>query len=81
VHLTHLGHPLVGDQTYGRQRTPPASLNEDVREALSGFPRQALHARTLGFRHPITDEDVRFESALPDDIAALTTLLRGLNPA
>jgi len=79
VHLTHLGHPLVGDQTYGRQRTPPASLKQDIREQLAGFPRQALHAQTLGFRHPIKDTDVRFESDLPEDMAKLATVLRPLN--
>lgn len=76
VHLTHLGHPLVGDQTYGRSRVPPASLPEATREMLAGFPRQALHARTLGFVHPVTGENLRFDSALPDDLAALVTLLQ-----
>jgi len=79
VHLTHLGHPLVGDQTYGRQRTPPASLADGIRDALASFPRQALHAQTLGFRHPITDQEVRFESALPGDMASLTARLRSLS--
>ncbi len=78
VHLTHLGHPLVGDQTYGRQRTPPASLDQTIRDALSGFPRQALHAKTLGFLHPITKEDLRFESALPDDLAGLVKALEAI---
>jgi len=80
VHLTHLGFPLVGDQTYGRQRTAPTSLPEDVRAALTGFPRQALHARTLGFVHPITGEDHQFTSALPGDLADLVEVLRGVSP-
>ncbi len=75
VHLTHLGHPLVGDQTYGRQRTPPTSLPEPLRDALSSFPRQALHAKSLGFVHPVTKEDLRFESDLPDDLAQLVKAL------
>lgn len=75
VHLTHLGHPLVGDQTYGRQRTPPASLDEPIRTALGGFPRQALHAKTLGFIHPITKEELRFESELPADLGGLVAQL------
>jgi 23S rRNA pseudouridine1911/1915/1917 synthase len=75
VHLTHLGHPLVGDQTYGRARTPPASLDEAKRSALSSFPRQALHAKTLGFIHPITKEDLRFESDIPADLSALIDLI------
>lgn len=81
VHLTHLGHPLVGDQAYGRQRVPPASLEETAREALAQFPRQALHARTLGFVHPVTGENVQFSSELPDDLAALTGILGQIDPS
>ena len=79
VHLTHLGYPLVGDQTYGRQRTPPASLEQGVRDALSKFPRQALHAQTLGFTHPSTGDEMRFKSDLPDDMASLAMLLRSIS--
>jgi 23S rRNA pseudouridine1911/1915/1917 synthase len=67
VHLTHLGHPLVGDATYGRARPAP--------EAALRFPRQALHAATLGFVHPITGVTHLFESPLPDDLAELTARL------
>lgn len=67
VHLTHIGHPLVGDATYGRPRPSPP-------EAAS-FPRQALHAATLGFVHPITGATHLFESPLPDDLAELTARL------
>lgn len=76
VHMTHLGFPLVGDQTYGRARHPAASLSETAREALIGFPRQALHAATLGFVHPVTGEDVRFESDLPEDLQALISAVK-----
>ena len=76
VHMAHLGYPIVGDQTYGRQRSAPMSMEEGIRAALSGFPRQALHAATLGFIHPINGEDMRFESAMPDDIAGLANMLR-----
>ena len=76
VHLTHLGHPLIGDQTYGRARTPPASLPDTAREALASFPRQALHAQTLGFVHPATGEGLRFEAKLPADLAELLEILR-----
>ncbi len=76
VHLTHLGFPLVGDQTYGRQRTPPASLDEETRAALAGFPRQALHAKTLGFVHPINGENLQFTSELPGDLSQLVEVLR-----
>jgi 23S rRNA pseudouridine1911/1915/1917 synthase len=76
VHLAYCGHPLVGDGVYGRRRTTP-------HPALAGFPRQALHAASLGFRHPRTGADLRFEAAPPDDFAALLTDLRriGANDA
>lgn len=76
VHLSWLGHPLVGDATYGgRSRKAAAGLEPEVRAALDDFPRQALHAAVLGFAHPVTGEVMRFESAPPADFAALTGAL------
>ncbi len=70
VHLSWMGHPLVGDPVYGgRSRKAPDAF-EGV-EALGAFPRQALHAATLGFVHPVTGEELVFESPLPEDMAAL----------
>jgi 23S rRNA pseudouridine1911/1915/1917 synthase len=78
VHLTHIGHPLVGDPVYGRGRTARlAGLAEAVRDKLRTFPRQALHAAVLGFAHPVSGEALRFESPLPADIAALLAGLEG----
>jgi 23S rRNA pseudouridine1911/1915/1917 synthase len=76
VHLAHAGHPLVGDPVYLR-RTPAAARNlgEATREALLAFPRQALHAASLGFRHPVTGEALSFSAELPEDMAALLRLL------
>ncbi|WP_337877274.1 RluA family pseudouridine synthase [Elioraea sp.] len=76
VHLAHLGHPLVGDPAYLR-RLPAAArgLAPALRAALTGFPRQALHAAVLGFRHPVTGVSLRFETKLPADIDALLALL------
>lgn len=68
VHLTFAGHPLLGDGVYGRQGGP---------EALR-FGRQALHAETLGFRHPVTGADLQFRAPLPADMAELLERLRGL---
>ncbi len=76
VHMTSIGHPLVGDQTYGRSRAAKLkALPEHARAALADFPRQALHAYLLGFTHPTTGELVRFESDLPADINALMAAL------
>jgi 23S rRNA pseudouridine1911/1915/1917 synthase len=80
VHLTHLGCPLIGDPLYGKQRAFKAEgpHAEEAAAAVAAFPRQALHAAVLGFKHPVTGEALRFESALPTDIQALLTLLRRL---
>jgi 23S rRNA pseudouridine1911/1915/1917 synthase len=76
VHMTHAGHGLVGDPIYGgRRKLPKASLNEAAAEAVRSFPRQALHAAVLGFEHPISGEQVRFEAPLPDDMADLLAIL------
>jgi 23S rRNA pseudouridine1911/1915/1917 synthase len=78
VHLAEAGHPVVGDPVYLR-RTPAAarSLAEPVRQALLAFPRQALHAATLGFRHPVTGQALSFTAPPPADFVALETLLSG----
>ena len=78
VHMTHIGHPLVGDPVYLR-RTPAAarSLDAPVRDALLAFPRQALHAASLGFRHPISGQALHFERPPPEDMAGLLSLLDG----
>jgi 23S rRNA pseudouridine1911/1915/1917 synthase len=61
--MASIGHPLLGDPAYGRTRsTHRADLSE------LGFARQALHAATLGFIHPITKEKLSFASPLPADI-------------
>jgi 23S rRNA pseudouridine1911/1915/1917 synthase len=64
VHMSSIGHALLGDATYGR--TPGG-----LRTVLQDFTRQALHAATLGFVHPTTQEKLSFESALPHDIVDL----------
>lgn len=69
VHLTSIGHPLIGDQTYGRGR------GAGLPEAARIFPRQALHANLIGFQHPVTGAYLEFTSPLPTDIAALIAAL------
>ncbi|HEY0265965.1 MAG TPA: RluA family pseudouridine synthase [Rhizomicrobium sp.] len=82
VHLTHLGHPLIGDPAYGRARTAPKPKSDAEAVAFTlaaDFPRQALHAFVLGFQHPGLHKTLRFESPWPADFAELVTGLRGLN--
>ncbi len=76
VHLSSIGHPLVGDPVYLR-RTPATArdLPPTVRGALLDFPRQALHAASLGFDHPRTGRRLHFETALPADMAELIATL------
>ncbi len=77
VHMTHIGCPLVGDPTYGAKRTISRSaMPEAARDALAQFPRQALHAATLGFVHPVSGEELRFSAPSPQDIDALLKILR-----
>jgi len=76
VHLSARGHPVVGDPVYLR-RIPAISrtVPEPARGLLMDFPRQALHAATLGFRHPATGAELRFETKLPADFEALLTAM------
>ena len=76
VHMAHVRYPLVGDPVYGGRMKFPAGASEALRDALQAFPRQALHARCLGLRHPQTGEDIRFEAPLPQDMQALLRVLR-----
>jgi 23S rRNA pseudouridine1911/1915/1917 synthase len=76
VHLAHIGHPLLGDDTYGPGfKTKAALLPENAQTALAALGRQALHAHILGFQHPQTRKILSFKSRLPDDLARLRTAL------
>ena len=77
VHMASIGHPLLGDAVYGAGfRTKAAQLGSAAQEAVAALgSRQALHAATLGFEHPVTGETMLFESALPPE---LDRLLRAL---
>lgn len=76
VHMAHLHHPLVGDPAYGGRLRLPKGTTDDLREVLSGFSRQALHARQLTLEHPETGETMSWEVPLPDDLQLLIRALR-----
>ena len=79
VHVASIGHPVIGDRAYGAGfATKAALLPEPARSLAASFPRQALHAWLLGFEHPETGEEMRFESPLPADMAALAGALKAL---
>jgi 23S rRNA pseudouridine1911/1915/1917 synthase len=85
VHLSHLGHPVIGDPTYGgRKRSLLTDFGrewtEDIEHILTIMKRQALHAASLAFVHPSTGKEVEFHSALPDDMRALFNYLNTLRP-
>jgi 23S rRNA pseudouridine1911/1915/1917 synthase len=86
VHMAHIGHPLVGDQTYGRTphgrgafrlpKRPP--LPPEIMSGLIGLQRQALHAVELGFVHPSHGEPMHFGSRIPLEIEVILTSLERL---
>jgi len=79
VHMTHIGHPLIGDPVYGRARQLPTAGRRDLQPlntALKVFRRQALHARSLGFDHPLTGDRLHFERECPSDMDALIQALK-----
>jgi len=78
VHMAHIGHPLLGDQTYGQGfKTKAVKFPQAAQAALQKLKRQALHAAVLGFEHPVTGEELLFESALPADLQGLKDALEG----
>lgn len=78
VHLAHAGHGLIGDPVYGgRRKLATRAVGEAGVAAVTGFARQALHAATLGFDHPVTGERLDFVSELPEDMTALIAALSG----
>jgi len=77
VHLAHIGHPVMGDPVYAAGfKASNKKLSQRAQDALDDLSRQALHAAELGFEHPVTGEELRFESPIPADIAALEAALR-----
>ena len=79
VHMTHMGHGLIGDTVYGQ---PPRGIKKHVPDAaraeLLAFGRQALHARAIRFIHPVSGEELSFEAPLPEDMQNLLKNLKNL---
>ena len=76
VHMAHIAHPLLGDQTYGGRPRPPKNASEDFMEVLRNFKRQASHAVMLRLAHPITGEMMEWYAPLPDDFVELLNALK-----
>jgi 23S rRNA pseudouridine1911/1915/1917 synthase len=75
VHMAHIRHPLIGDPVYGGRLKLPKGATPELLEALHGFKRQALHAGSLGFIHPETEEFVSWQVDMPEDMQALLQTL------
>jgi 23S rRNA pseudouridine1911/1915/1917 synthase len=78
VHLAARGHPLIGDPVYGRRTAPAGARLSEHGSQIARFPRQALHARRLGFDHPAGTGRLEFDSPLPADLDDLFTDLERL---
>lgn len=76
VHMEHLRHPVVGDSTYGRHLALPTKIQPEIKQALQGLGRQALHAWRLGFSHPVTQQVLNFEAPVPTELSELLQVLR-----
>jgi 23S rRNA pseudouridine1911/1915/1917 synthase len=76
VHLTHIGHPLIGDPLYGGGLKLPKGASPELAATLRGFRRQALHAEKLSFVHPVSGELLSFSAERPADQQALIEALR-----
>ena len=76
VHMQHLKHPIIGDPLYGGPLKLPKGATPELVETLRGFKRQALHAETLEFAHPVGGEPVRCSAPMPADMQALVAVLR-----
>ena len=78
VHLAHIGHPILGDETYSTGfKTKASLLSPGARESLDALGRQALHAYRLSFEHPETGELMEFQAELPADLRRLHDALKG----
>jgi 23S rRNA pseudouridine1911/1915/1917 synthase len=77
VHLAHCGHALIGDPVYGTRARRAGARSGALGARVATFPRQALHARRLGFTHPVNGSPMIFDSPLPADLHALFTNLEG----
>ena len=75
VHLSHIGHSLIGDPMYGGKVRFPKKANENLKKELLNFKRQALHSKKLTLNHPDSGELISWKAPLPDDMRKLLEIL------
>jgi 23S rRNA pseudouridine1911/1915/1917 synthase len=76
VHMSHTGHPLIGDQTYRKQIALECKISEALKIACREFKRQALHAESLAFTNPVSGKDISVTAKLPPDFIQLIEAMR-----
>jgi len=76
VHLSYVGHSLIGDPMYGGRVRFPKKASEELKEALLNFKRQALHSKKLTLSHPVSGEMMSWKAPLPDDMLKLLNILK-----
>jgi len=76
VHMSHIGHPLLGDFTYGGKVKFPKGASDELKQAIKNFPRQALHAKKLSITHPKDNKEISWKSKLPEDLDNMINILR-----
>ena len=76
VHLSYVGHSLIGDPMYGGRVRFPKKASEELKKALLNFKRQALHSKKLTLTHPISGEVMSWKAPLPDDMLELLSVLK-----
>jgi 23S rRNA pseudouridine1911/1915/1917 synthase len=79
VHLSHIGHPLIGDPIYGGRVRYPKKASQELKESLKNFERHALHSKKITLAHPISGEVMSWKSSLPVDMTKLLKVLKEFN--
>jgi len=75
VHLSHIGHSLIGDPMYGGRVRFPKKASDELKKELLNFKRQALHSKKLTINHPSSSEQLTWKAPLPDDMVKLLDTL------
>ena len=76
VHMNFKGNPILGDKAYGKSKKKFKKINKNIEKKINNFNRQALHAKSLGFVHPRTGDEVFFEANRPKDLDVLIKSLK-----
>jgi len=79
VHMTYKGNPILGDKSYKKKLKQLKNIDEELNKIITKFNRQCLHAKSLGFKHPITNKNLFFETELPKDINEIVQKLRSIS--